>query len=244
MVMSRLILGIHCVTLAGLLTATGVAAQTRSAASRPASLLFVSNEGSRDVTVVRLPDLSVAATIPLRERPRGIQPSADRRRVYVALSDSIPTVQSPGDAIAVIDVASRKVIARYAGGTDPEQFAVTPNGATLYAANEDAGTASAIDLRTGKVSETMAVGIEPEGVAVSPDGRWIYVTAETSNTVSVIDTRSDRVVASFLVDVRPRAATFAPDGKRAYVSAEIGGSVRVVDTRGHDVITTIALGDG
>ena len=175
-------------------------------------LLFVSNEASRDVTVVRLADLKVIATIPTGERPRGIQVSPDQRRVYVALSDSIPTVRSAGDAIGVIDVATRRLVARYPAGTDPEQFVVTPDGAKIYAANEDAGTASAINVRTGRVSETMAVGIEPEGVAVSPDGRWIYVTAETSNTVSVIEAPTDRVVASFLVDVRPRAAAFAPNG--------------------------------
>src|SRR5215210_417980 len=78
------------------------AAQARPAASE--SLMFVSNEASRDVSVVRLSDLTVVATIPMRERPRGIQRSPNGRRVYVALSDSIPTVQSAGDAIGVIDV--------------------------------------------------------------------------------------------------------------------------------------------
>jgi YVTN family beta-propeller protein len=98
----------------------------------------------------------------------------------------------------VIDVATRKVIARHAAGTDPEQFAVTPDGTRLYSSNEDAGTASGTNLGSGKVVATLVVGIEPEGVAVSPDGRWVYVTAETSNTVSVIDTRTNVVTASFL----------------------------------------------
>lgn len=97
-------------------------------------------------------------------------------------------------------------------GTDPEQFGVTPDGARLYASNEDAGTASATDLRAGRVLATLVVGIEPEGVAISLDGRWVYVTAETSNTVSVIDTRTNRVAASFLVDVRPRAVAFRATG--------------------------------
>jgi YVTN family beta-propeller protein len=178
----------------------GTAALLLALASAPAAaaqgpLLYVSNELSRDVSVVDAATRRVVATIPVGERPRGIQLSPDGRQVYVALSDDQPTVQSGRDAIAVIDVRTRRVVARYPVGTDPEQFGVTPDGATLYASNEDAGTASATDLRTRKTVATLVVGIEPEGVAVSPDGRWVYVTAETSNTVSVIDTREKRVVA-------------------------------------------------
>jgi YVTN family beta-propeller protein len=139
MALSRLI----AAGLALAVSSHGGIAQTRTSAPTGSStgpLLFVSNESSRDVTVVRLSDLAVIATIPMGERPRGIQSSPDRRRVYVALSDSIPSVRSPGDAIGVIDVASRKLATRYAGGTDPEQFAVTPDGTRLYAANEDAVT--------------------------------------------------------------------------------------------------------
>src|SRR4029079_6127116 len=119
------------------------------------------------------------ATTPLGVAQRGLQASPDGRRIYVALSDEHPNATSRGDAIAVVDVATRRVVARYAAGGDPERFAVTPDGARLYASNEDAGTASATDLRTGRVLATLVVGIEPEGVAASPDGRWVYVTAET-----------------------------------------------------------------
>src|SRR4029079_265736 len=131
---------------------------------------------------------------------RGIQVSPDRKHVYVAVSDDKPQTVGTADAIAVIDIASRKVIATYRVGSDPEQFAVTPDGTRLYASNEDGGTATALDLRTGKQLATFVVGIEPEGVAVSPDGRRVYVTSETSNSVSVIDAKSNAVVANLLVD--------------------------------------------
>lgn len=53
------------------------------------------------------------------------------------------------------------------GGTDPEDFGISPDGATLYASNEDAGTASLIDLASGTVKAQLMMGIEPEGLAVS-----------------------------------------------------------------------------
>jgi PQQ-dependent catabolism-associated beta-propeller protein len=205
---------------------------------------FVSNEGSGDVSVIDLGTHRVVSTIPVGARPRGIHVGPDGDVVFVALSDDAPTAESDQDAIAAIAVREGRVTARHRSGTDPEQFALSPDGEELYAANEDAGTASVTDLASGEVLATLVVGIEPEGVAVSPDGRWVYVTAETSNTVSVIDTRSREVVASFLVDVRPRGVTFSPTRPRAYVTSEISGTLSVIDTGRHEVIASIPLDEG
>lgn len=227
--------------------AQGAAARTPATIvpSAPASeLLWISNEESRDVSIVRARDLREVGRIPVGERPRGIQASADGRRLYVALSDDHPNVESGRDAVAVIDTRTRRIVGRHSVGTDPEQFGLSPDGRRLYAANEDAGTASVTDMRTGRVVAALVVGIEPEGVAVSPDGRWVYITAETSNSVSVLDTRSNSIVANMLVDVRPRGVAFAPDGRRAYVTAEIGGTLSAIDVARHEVIGTVNLEDG
>jgi PQQ-dependent catabolism-associated beta-propeller protein len=206
--------------------------------------LFVSNEGSGDISVVDLTTNRPVARVPLGTRPRGIQLAPDGRRLYVALSDAAPTAESDADAIAAIDLERGGSARRHPAGTDPEQFAIGPRGDRLYTANEDAGTATVTDLQSGRELATLIVGVEPEGVAASPDGRWVYVTAETSNTVSVIDTRRNEVVASFLVDVRPRGVAFSPDGSRAYVTNEISGTVSIVDAERHLVLATVPLRRG
>jgi PQQ-dependent catabolism-associated beta-propeller protein len=198
----------------------------------------VSNERSGTVSVIDTATNKVVSTLKVGSRPRGIHVNGNR--VFVALSDTARQAQSTADAILAFDLAGRRILGRYDAGSDPEQFAVSRDGSTLFTSNEDAGTASI--TRLGKVIATLIVGIEPEGVAISPDGRWVYVTAETSNTVSVIDTQARKVVASFLVDPRPRAAAFSPKGDRAYITAEIGGTVSVVDTATHQVIDVIDLG--
>lgn len=212
-------------------------------ADRSAPLLVVTNEGSASLTVIDAGSLAVAGVVPLGHRPRGVRATHDGARVLVALSDFTPDATGDGDAIVVIDPRDGRELARHAAGSDPEQFALTPDDRYLYAANEDAGLASVSDLRTGRLLASLPVGIEPEGVAVSPDGRFVYVTAETSNTVSVIDTRRNEVVASFLVDVRPRAAAFAPDGRRAYVTNEISGTVSIVDAVRHEVLGVVPVGE-
>jgi PQQ-dependent catabolism-associated beta-propeller protein len=223
-----------------------VAVMLTIAAAAPAqqpTYIAVSNEHSRDVMLLDPVSGRIVATIPVGERPRGIHATRDGRLLYVALSDEQALVKTGRDAIAAIHVERKRIVARLDAGTDPEQFALVGNR-SLYAANEDAGTAVAFDLTSGRPRATLIVGIEPEGVAASPDGRWVYVTAETSNSVSVIDTRADSVVANFLVDVRPRAAAWSPDGSRVYVTNEISGSLSVIDGARHRVIATVALGDG
>ena len=216
----------------------------RAAVAAGARLAIVTNEGSSDVSIIDTRTMQVIATIGLVARPRGVRVSPDGLYAYIAISDDAPAEESDADAIAAIDLSDARIVALHQVGSDPEQFALSPDGRLLYAANEDAGTATITDIESATVLRTLVVGIEPEGVAISPDGRWIYVTAETSNTVSVIDTRSNDVVANFLVDVRPRAAAFAPDGRRAYVTNEISGSLSVVDVPAHRVIRTVELAGG
>lgn len=216
----------------------------KTAVAAGARLAIVTNEGSSDVTVIDADALEVIATIGLVARPRGVRVSRDGLTAYVAVSDDAPTEESDADAVVAIDLARAEIVALHQVGTDPEQFALSPDGTRLYAANEDAGTATITDLASGTVLSTLIVGIEPEGVAISPDGRWIYVTAETSNTVSVIDAPAGEVFASFLVDVRPRAAAFSPDGRTAYVTSEISGTLSIVDVPAHTVTGTVELANG
>jgi YVTN family beta-propeller protein len=205
---------------------------------------YVTNERDGTITVIDTKTDRVHSTINVGGRLRGIRLSEDRQRIWIAIS--YPTNESQNqDTVAEIDT-NGTVLARYAVGTDPENFAIDKAAARLYSANEDAGTASITDVKANRVIATFPVGLEPEGAAISPDGRWVYITSESSSTVTVIDTQTGQVVNTFLVGARPREAVFSPDSSRAYVTAENGNSVAVVDTNGHRVIKTIDLpsGDG
>jgi PQQ-dependent catabolism-associated beta-propeller protein len=200
---------------------------------------YVSNELAETVSVIDIARDELVRTMKVPGRPRGIE--ALGSTVHVALSDKDRERRGERDGILTLDAATGKTLARYDAGTDPERFVLSKDGKRLFAANEDAGTATVTDLATNRIRATLVVGVEPEGVAISPDGRWVYVTAETSNTVSVIDTLRLKVVSSMLVDPRPRSAAFSPDGARAYVTSEIGGSLSVIDARRHKVIDIVAL---
>ncbi len=221
------------------------AAADSQPASRPESggyLAYVTNEDSHELTVIDTRTDSVVATIPVGTRPRGVRVSADGKTVFVALSGSPkcpPTMpdeeceklksDKSKDGVAVVDAASRKVSRVLPGGSDPETFDISRDGATLFVSNEDAGTASIVDIASGDIRSTVKVGKEPEGVRLHPDGKTVWVTGETDHNLTLIDTQSGKVVGQIEVGKRPRDLAFTPDGSRAYVTSEVGGTVWVID---------------
>src|SRR5713101_5584140 len=163
--------------------------------------VYISNEGSGDLTVIDPVKMEALATLPLGKRARGIHPSADGKTIFVALSGSpfappgvdestLPPPDKSADGIGVFDIAQGKMLRKVPGGSDPEQFAVSRDGKTLYVSNEDAAGLSFVDPATGNVAKTVPTGREPEGVTMSPDSKLVFVTSEDEGTVAVVDLAS------------------------------------------------------
>ena len=195
--------------------------------------VLASNEGSGTVSLIE--GNIVVATIPVGNRPRGLVVSKDGRRAYVALGKD--------DAVAVIDIPTKRVVDRIPVGTDPEQVGLSPDGRIIYVSNEalDSATAVAVDGHTVKFR--VAVGKEPEGVSVSPNGAKVYVTGESDSSLTVLDAATGRRLGLIRVARRPRFMAFAPRGDWALVSTEEGGTVHVVDVKTDSVLAAIEIGD-
>lgn len=236
--------------LSGLLCA-GLSAHAGEAANQR---LYVSDESGGNVVVLDPVAGNVVATIAVGRRPRGIAVSADGSRLYVALSGSpnggpnvdeskLPPPDRRFDGIGVVDLQSRRLINTYPSNADPETFAISHDGKTLYASNEDTGMLSAIDLVTGTIRGAATVGSEPEGVAVSRDDRIVYTACETSNRVDVVDAATMKVLASIPTQPRPRAVLLSTRSHTGYVTDEFGASISVFSTDDYKIIKTISLGD-
>jgi PQQ-dependent catabolism-associated beta-propeller protein len=217
----------------GLALALSAAAGSSATTAAGGPLVYVSNEGSDEVTIVDGAGGRVVATIATPGRPRGLALSPDGARLYVALAKR--------DTVSVIDTATQRVVAKLPVGKDPECVDVSRDGARLYVSNEDTNTLSVVDARNGTMLAAIPVGAEPEGVTVSPDGRLVYVTGERASAVSVVDAATLTVVATITVGARPREAAFSRDGRRAFVTAENGATLSVIDVASHRVTATIPI---
>src|SRR5690349_12546669 len=216
--------------------ALGAACSTTPQSAR----LYVTNERAGTLSVIDPAKQAVVATISLGKRPRGLRPSPDGTRLYVALSGSpiagpgvdestLPPPDKKADGIGVVDLRGDRLEKIIPGGSDPEQIAVSQDGKLLFVANEDVSQLSVIDSGTGATVASYKVGGEPEGVMVSPDGKFVYVTSEGDGAVFVVDIGAGKVVKTFEVPARPRSIAFLPDGSRAYVTSENGGALSIVD---------------
>lgn len=214
--------------------------------------VYVSDEVAGDLSIID-PVTFTVTNINLGKRARGIHATHDGKLLYVALSgspiggpgvdeDTLPPPDKSADGIAEFDIAQNKVLRMLPGGSDPENFAISPDDKTIYMSNEDAEGVSFIDIASGKLTTTIKTGKEPEGVTLTPDGKLIYSTNEEDGTVSVIDPAAGKLVKQIKVGRRPRNVVFMPDGAHAYVNAENDGSIGYLDTVKNVMIKPIQLG--
>src|SRR5262249_11273062 len=214
---------------------------------------YVSNEDSNDISIIDSATDEVTATIFVGKRPRGLRLSPDGTMLLVALSGSPkeppgarsdagrPPADRAADGIALVDVASEKLVRTIPSGKDPECFDFTPDGKLLYVSNEEAAQASVVDVPSGNILKTIPPHHEPEGVTMMPTGDVVYVTSEAGNKVFAIGTKDNRVKATIETDPRPRAVAFTPDGTRGYITEEQGSSITVVDAKKHKASSHIKL---
>jgi len=262
------------VLLAGAVAALCVGWSPQPAAAAQNYQVWVSNEKSGDVTVIDGSTLKVVGTVLAGKRPRGIHSSPDGKSVYVALSgtpiEAPPELDAAGnpifkkghgkddddddddkvvsdksaDGIGVLNVATRQLTGKIKVGSDPEEFAVSPDGRKIYVSNEDVKTASIVDIASGKVEHIILVGQEPEGVAMTPDGNRIYVTCETGGDILVVDAHTYKTLAHFNVPPRPRSVDFLSNGTVGFIPSESAGVLNIFDPATFKVTKTITLPQG
>jgi YVTN family beta-propeller protein len=163
--------------------------------------------------------------------PAGLGVSPDGRHVYVA--------ENLGDAVAVVDVATRAVVQRIATGRYPYGVIVAPNGAvyaSIWNGNEVLAFAPDADGRLG-APRRMRVGRHPSSMLLSRDGNRLFVASGSTDRVAVIDPRSGAMIAE-LNDAPPAGPeegstpsnmALSEDGTRLFVSEADANAVAVFD---------------
>ncbi len=83
--------------------------------------------------------------------------------------------------------------------------AVTPNAATAYVVNAQAGSVTPIDVATNALGDPIDVNANPSAIAISPDGALAFVVNLGSNNVTLIDIATNAVVTEIAVGSEPSA---------------------------------------
>lgn len=220
-------------------------------------LLYVTNEGSDNVSVINRQTEEVVATVKTGRKPRGVATSTGRERPRVFV------VNSGSDSITVIDPATNtvedEIPIRF--GRKPEDIAaarVSEEVELLFVTNYGSDTVSVVDAVTFEEIENVRVGSGPAAVAVDPplerflDSRFlssedidllksfrkrflnVYVVNQNSRSISVLrlDIKTNRVerdVASLPLEWGPAALSVDPRRAKVYVANHDSDRVSVVD---------------
>ncbi len=162
------------------------------------------------------------------------------------------SVASNGALSATGDITDGPDISRYpsiGSGAYPTGLSVSPDGNTLYVANNLANTVSIINTSNNTLATTVAVGQFPYTTLPTADGRKVYVSNWGDNSVSVVDAASRTVVKTIPVGVantvgaassHPSAMALSPDGL-LFVSLSNSDAVAVIDTSTDTVARTLSV---
>jgi len=165
--------------------------------------------------------LSLAAVVVADDGQQGDAPpflgpcelavSKDGKSLYVAFEDA--------RQVAVLDLASRKVIRSIAMPEKPTGLAVHPNGTRLYAtcAAVDS-TVVVLDTTSWKQLKSFRAGHTAHGPAVAPNGKRLYVCNRFNDDVSVIDLTTGKQIGRVPCIRQPVAAAVTPDNRQVVVA--------------------------
>lgn len=229
MLLRRLVLA-----AAGFVPLTAVSAQT---GLRTGNVL-VANQQSANLSLIDLRTDS-AVFIPVGDGPHEavIAPSG---RVGVATVYGI--AGAPGNTLAVIDIAARRVTKTINLGeyTRPHGAIFLPGETRVVVTSETTQRLLVVNLESGAVEKAIPTGAAASHmVAVSADGAHAWTANITPGSVSEIDLTNGTLVRTIEVAPRVEGIAITPDGREVWAGSNTNGTVSVIDTRTGTIVETL-----
>ena len=206
---------------------------------------YITNQGTRVVTVLDTATDQVSATISIPQGPpQAVSFSPDSRTAYVSVygSHSVP-------AIVFIDTATRKVTSTVpVNNHEPGPSATSPDGLSLYVPNHNmaqGGTGDnildVINLATKKV-QSIPVKANPHWAVVDNKNGRLYVTNHMSALVTVLNAKTNQTITTIQTGETPHSADLSPDGSRLAVTSYSGNEVFLINTATDKQVAVIRVG--
>jgi len=120
---------------------------------------------------------------PRRDHPTRVALSADGRKLYVTLPGS---EAAPGHELAVIDVATERVIKRIPIGSRPYNAVLHPGGRYLVVINELSNYLSVIDTYKDEPAGIIPADYYAQGLVFSADGKQAWLASRYLDQVLVL----------------------------------------------------------
>jgi len=200
------------------------------------STLYASSRRDDIVSVLDTGIRTVVDSIRLPDRPYGLSLDVERGTLYATL----PGLQAPGGAIAVVDTRRREVVRsiRFADAEGPTDAAVDPATGLLFVVNSGADSVAVFAGLTGGRIRSIPVDIDPLHVAVAPGAGVALVSGGMG--IAAIDTRS--LTVRDVLELPGGALAVDSAAGNVFVANEGFGTLSVVDLASFEVVGRVAVG--
>jgi DNA-binding beta-propeller fold protein YncE len=243
------------VTLLGVCTALGAAAQSAPGGYRVSGTIHIGGEGGWDylaadpaahrlyvshgtrVQVVDTITNAVVGEIPDTPGVHGIAVAPELGRGF--------TSNGRASTVTVFDLTSLAVIATVkVTGENPDAIAYDPVSRRVFTFNGRGHNATAIDATTAKVVGTLALDGKPEAAVADGKGR-MYVNLEDKSEVVAFDARTLKVQGRWPLAPCEEPSGLAIDRTHRRLFAGCHNEVMaVMDAEDGQVLTTLPIGRG
>lgn len=200
--------------------------------------VLVANQRSASATLIDLASGS-SKTIQVGEGPHEAAISPNGRVGVVTVYGT----QTPGNQLAVIDIASGTVTRTISLGeyTRPHGVVFLPGSNDRVAVTSEASqNLVLVDVGRGVVEEAIGTLAQTSHmVGVTSNGERAYTANIVSGSVSEIDLRARRLIRAIPVRPRSEGIAVAPDGSTVWAGSNTEGTVSVIDVAAGRVVSTL-----
>jgi DNA-binding beta-propeller fold protein YncE len=132
------------------------------------------------------------------------------------------------------------------GYASPQDVKLSPDGRTLYSADQAGAGLWEIDPSTFRVIGFLHTGAGAHGLYPSRDARFMYVSNRSAGSVSVVSFATKRVLATWQIPppASPDMGGVSADGSTLWLSGRYNSEIYAIDTRTGRLRARIPVGDG
>ena len=204
----------------------------------PAGIVVVANQQSASASIIELP-AGTSTEVPVGTGPHEAAVTADGRLGIITVYGA----QVPGSQLAVVDLATRKVVRTIELG-DLRR----PHGAVVISSNPDRVVVTSemsqriaiVNVTEGKVESVIPTNAGGSHmVAVTADGRRGFTANVQAGSVSEFDLANATFVRQIPVAPVTEGVAVTPDGAEVWVGSNQLGTVSIVGTKSGKVDTTL-----
>lgn len=181
----------------------------------PSGLLLVTDSNSQLLVID--PKSSSVSTFPLPNNtqqglPGNVISSPDSTTAYIGFATG---------QILAIDITSGATLFDVSANIIPTQFAISPDGTTLYSTNLSQGqvwTLSQFSLPSQTVEKTVRQLGPISGLALTKDGQSLYVLNANESAIATVDVASRKLTHLVLGGVQINSLAIPPGGATVWAS--------------------------